>query len=149
MRTRCRSSPPSVSSLSLRPGISERILSRGYLELDFLFQSHPEMGLVTTPVSPAPTTPATPLGTTPPSSDGKLTISFVLINMIFQREHSCVEQRTQLFILSHKKLPEILSFRTPEALKETLEKIGKCFSLCKKLHNSTLTSGNGCRIMEC
>ncbi|XP_074238886.1 armadillo-like helical domain-containing protein 3 isoform X2 [Saimiri boliviensis] len=31
--------------------------------------SHPEMGLVTTPVSPAPTTPATPLGTTPPSSD--------------------------------------------------------------------------------
>ncbi|XP_021573694.1 UPF0668 protein C10orf76 homolog isoform X3 [Carlito syrichta] len=31
--------------------------------------SHPEMGLVTTPVNPAPTTPATPLGTTPPSSD--------------------------------------------------------------------------------
>ncbi|XP_025848396.1 armadillo-like helical domain-containing protein 3 isoform X2 [Vulpes vulpes] len=33
------------------------------------YESHPEMGLVTTPVSPAPTTPATPLGTTPPSSD--------------------------------------------------------------------------------
>lgn len=44
-----------------------------------LFQSHPEMGLVTTPVSPAPTTPATPLGTTPPSSDGKSITSFVLL----------------------------------------------------------------------
>ncbi|PNJ87060.1 C10orf76 isoform 3 [Pongo abelii] len=33
------------------------------------YESHPEMGLVTTPVSPAPTTPVTPLGTTPPSSD--------------------------------------------------------------------------------
>ncbi|OBS69485.1 hypothetical protein A6R68_01922 [Neotoma lepida] len=31
--------------------------------------SHPEMGLVTTPVSPTPTAPVTPLGTTPPSSD--------------------------------------------------------------------------------
>ncbi|XP_027449459.1 armadillo-like helical domain-containing protein 3 isoform X4 [Callorhinus ursinus] len=33
------------------------------------YESHPEMGLVTTPVGPVPATPATPLGTTPPSSD--------------------------------------------------------------------------------
>ncbi|CAK7302357.1 Armadillo-like helical domain-containing protein 3 [Vulpes lagopus] len=42
-------------------------LNRNFITV--LAQSHPEMGLVTTPVSPAPTTPATPLGTTPPSSD--------------------------------------------------------------------------------
>ncbi|XP_068954894.1 armadillo-like helical domain-containing protein 3 isoform X2 [Petaurus breviceps papuanus] len=42
-------------------------LNRNFITV--LAQSHPEMGLVTTPVSPVPTTPATPLGTTPPSSD--------------------------------------------------------------------------------
>ncbi|KAM4839076.1 armadillo-like helical domain-containing protein 3 isoform X3 [Urocitellus parryii] len=42
-------------------------LNRNFITV--LAQSHPEMGLVTTPVSPAPTTPVTPLGTTPPSSD--------------------------------------------------------------------------------
>ncbi|KAM9052765.1 armadillo-like helical domain-containing protein 3 isoform 2-T3 [Megaptera novaeangliae] len=42
-------------------------LNRNFITV--LAQSHPEMGLVTTPVSPAPATPATPLGTTPPSSD--------------------------------------------------------------------------------
>ncbi|XP_021573693.1 UPF0668 protein C10orf76 homolog isoform X2 [Carlito syrichta] len=42
-------------------------LNRNFITV--LAQSHPEMGLVTTPVNPAPTTPATPLGTTPPSSD--------------------------------------------------------------------------------
>ncbi|XP_023367544.1 UPF0668 protein C10orf76 homolog [Otolemur garnettii] len=42
-------------------------LNRNFITV--LAQSHPEIGLVTTPVSPAPTTPATPLGTTPPSSD--------------------------------------------------------------------------------
>uniref|UniRef100_A0A8I6A824 Armadillo-like helical domain containing 3 n=1 Tax=Rattus norvegicus TaxID=10116 RepID=A0A8I6A824_RAT len=42
-------------------------LNRNFITV--LAQSHPEMGLVTTPVSPTPTTPATPLGTTPPSSD--------------------------------------------------------------------------------
>ncbi|XP_078202483.1 armadillo-like helical domain-containing protein 3 isoform X6 [Callithrix jacchus] len=42
-------------------------LNRNFITV--LAQSHPEMGLVTAPVSPAPTTPATPLGTTPPSSD--------------------------------------------------------------------------------
>lgn len=56
-------------------------LNRNFITV--LAQSHPEMGLVTTPVSPAPTTPATPLGTTPPSSDGKpITSSVFLINMI-------------------------------------------------------------------
>ncbi|GAB1302484.1 Armadillo-like helical domain-containing protein 3 [Apodemus speciosus] len=43
-------------------------LNRNFITV--LAQSHPEIGLVTTPVSPAPTTPVTPLGTTPPSSDG-------------------------------------------------------------------------------
>ncbi|XP_026968174.1 armadillo-like helical domain-containing protein 3 isoform X3 [Orcinus orca] len=42
-------------------------LNRNFITV--LAQSHPEMGLVTTPVGPAPATPATPLGTTPPSSD--------------------------------------------------------------------------------
>ncbi|XP_023571286.1 UPF0668 protein C10orf76 homolog isoform X3 [Octodon degus] len=42
-------------------------LNRNFITV--LAQSHPEMGLVTTPVSPTPTTPVTPLGTTPPSSD--------------------------------------------------------------------------------
>ncbi|XP_063566507.1 armadillo-like helical domain-containing protein 3 isoform X6 [Gorilla gorilla gorilla] len=42
-------------------------LNRNFITV--LAQSHPEMGLVTSPVSPAPTTPVTPLGTTPPSSD--------------------------------------------------------------------------------
>nr|XP_055107160.1 armadillo-like helical domain-containing protein 3 isoform X4 [Symphalangus syndactylus] len=42
-------------------------LNRNFITV--LAQSHPEMGLLTTPVSPAPTTPVTPLGTTPPSSD--------------------------------------------------------------------------------
>ncbi|XP_050660084.1 armadillo-like helical domain-containing protein 3 isoform X4 [Macaca thibetana thibetana] len=42
-------------------------LNRNFITV--LAQSHPEMGLVTTPVSPAPATPVTPLGTTPPSSD--------------------------------------------------------------------------------
>ncbi|XP_008577027.1 PREDICTED: UPF0668 protein C10orf76 homolog isoform X2 [Galeopterus variegatus] len=42
-------------------------LNRNFITV--LAQSHPEIGLVTTPVSPAPTTPVTPLGTTPPSSD--------------------------------------------------------------------------------
>ncbi|XP_020822808.1 armadillo-like helical domain-containing protein 3 isoform X2 [Phascolarctos cinereus] len=42
-------------------------LNRNFITV--LAQSHPEMGLVATPVSPVPATPATPLGTTPPSSD--------------------------------------------------------------------------------
>ncbi|XP_050002017.1 armadillo-like helical domain-containing protein 3 [Alexandromys fortis] len=42
-------------------------LNRNFITV--LAQSHPEMGLVTTPVSPTPTAPVTPLGTTPPSSD--------------------------------------------------------------------------------
>uniref|UniRef100_A0ACB8F9W9 Armadillo-like helical domain-containing protein 3 n=1 Tax=Sphaerodactylus townsendi TaxID=933632 RepID=A0ACB8F9W9_9SAUR len=43
-------------------------LNRNFITV--LAQSHPEIGLVTMPVSPVPTTPVTPLGTTPPSSDG-------------------------------------------------------------------------------
>uniref|UniRef100_A0A8C0F5V6 Armadillo like helical domain containing 3 n=1 Tax=Bubo bubo TaxID=30461 RepID=A0A8C0F5V6_BUBBB len=42
-------------------------LNRNFITV--LAQSHPEMGLMTTPTSPIPTTPVTPLGTTPPSSD--------------------------------------------------------------------------------
>ncbi|EMP27929.1 UPF0668 protein C10orf76 [Chelonia mydas] len=42
-------------------------LNRNFITV--LAQSHPEMGLVTVPISPIPTTPVTPLGTTPPSSD--------------------------------------------------------------------------------
>uniref|UniRef100_H2ZS99 Armadillo like helical domain containing 3 n=1 Tax=Latimeria chalumnae TaxID=7897 RepID=H2ZS99_LATCH len=42
-------------------------LNRNFITV--LAQSHPEIGLVTTPTSPAPTTPTTPLGTTPPSLD--------------------------------------------------------------------------------
>uniref|UniRef100_A0A6I8QCE4 Armadillo like helical domain containing 3 n=1 Tax=Xenopus tropicalis TaxID=8364 RepID=A0A6I8QCE4_XENTR len=42
-------------------------LNRNFITV--LAQSHPEMGLVTVPVSPVPTTPTSPLGTTPPSSD--------------------------------------------------------------------------------
>uniref|UniRef100_A0A8C2YGM0 Armadillo like helical domain containing 3 n=1 Tax=Coturnix japonica TaxID=93934 RepID=A0A8C2YGM0_COTJA len=42
-------------------------LNRNFITV--LAQSHPEMGLMTTPASPIPTTPVTPLGTTPPSSD--------------------------------------------------------------------------------
>ncbi|XP_018408692.1 PREDICTED: UPF0668 protein C10orf76 homolog [Nanorana parkeri] len=42
-------------------------LNRNFITV--LAQSHPEMGLVTVPISPIPTTPTTPLGTTPPSSD--------------------------------------------------------------------------------
>ncbi|XP_066047169.1 armadillo-like helical domain-containing protein 3 isoform X7 [Chamaea fasciata] len=42
-------------------------LNRNFITV--LAQSHPEMGLMTTPTSPVPTTPVTPLGTTPPSSD--------------------------------------------------------------------------------
>nr|XP_033797033.1 armadillo-like helical domain-containing protein 3 isoform X2 [Geotrypetes seraphini] len=41
-------------------------LNRNFITV--LAQSHPEMGLVTVPVSPIPT-PTTPLGTTPPSLD--------------------------------------------------------------------------------
>lgn len=57
--------------------------------------------------------------------------------------HSCVEQRIQLLILSAKKLSEVLSFRTSKTPKEALGKKVKCFTLCKKLHNSNLSSGNG------
>uniref|UniRef100_A0A8B9EU85 Armadillo like helical domain containing 3 n=1 Tax=Amazona collaria TaxID=241587 RepID=A0A8B9EU85_9PSIT len=42
-------------------------LNRNFITV--LAQSHPEMGLMTTPTSPIPATPVTPLGTTPPSSD--------------------------------------------------------------------------------
>uniref|UniRef100_A0A674GHD0 Armadillo like helical domain containing 3 n=1 Tax=Taeniopygia guttata TaxID=59729 RepID=A0A674GHD0_TAEGU len=42
-------------------------LNRNFITV--LAQSHPEMGLMTSPTSPVPTTPVTPLGTTPPSSD--------------------------------------------------------------------------------
>ncbi|XP_067858100.1 armadillo-like helical domain-containing protein 3 isoform X2 [Heptranchias perlo] len=43
-------------------------LNRNFITV--LAQSHPEMGLVSTPTTPTlPTTPTTPLGTTPPSSD--------------------------------------------------------------------------------
>ncbi|CAH2322949.1 UPF0668 C10orf76 homolog isoform X1 [Pelobates cultripes] len=42
-------------------------LNRNFITV--LAQSHPEMGLVTVPISPSPTTPTTPLGTTPPSLD--------------------------------------------------------------------------------
>uniref|UniRef100_A0A7M4F3I0 Armadillo like helical domain containing 3 n=1 Tax=Crocodylus porosus TaxID=8502 RepID=A0A7M4F3I0_CROPO len=42
-------------------------LNRNFITV--LAQSHPEIGLMTTPASPVPTTPVTPLGTTPPSSD--------------------------------------------------------------------------------
>ncbi|XP_015488965.1 armadillo-like helical domain-containing protein 3 isoform X1 [Parus major] len=42
-------------------------LNRNFITV--LAQSHPEMGLMTTPTSPVPMTPVTPLGTTPPSSD--------------------------------------------------------------------------------
>nr|XP_009914564.1 PREDICTED: UPF0668 protein C10orf76 homolog isoform X2 [Haliaeetus albicilla] len=42
-------------------------LNRNFITV--LAQSHPEMGLMTTPTSPIPMTPVTPLGTTPPSSD--------------------------------------------------------------------------------
>uniref|UniRef100_A0A8C9DTT3 Armadillo like helical domain containing 3 n=1 Tax=Prolemur simus TaxID=1328070 RepID=A0A8C9DTT3_PROSS len=54
-------------------------LNRNFITV--LAQSHPEMGLVTTPVSPAPTTPATPLGTTPPSSDD-LMVEFIVTHMM-------------------------------------------------------------------
>lgn len=85
-----KQSPLSELSVSeardIRKDINKRILGTGFslsLPICVLFQSHPEIGLVTTPVSPAPTTPATPLGTTPPSSDGKPTASFVfLINIV-------------------------------------------------------------------
>ncbi|EDL94328.1 rCG57700, isoform CRA_b, partial [Rattus norvegicus] len=63
-------------------------LNRNFITV--LAQSHPEMGLVTTPVSPTPTTPATPLGTTPPSSDGEATTCIIvfLINMILDLSFS-------------------------------------------------------------
>ncbi|NP_001153285.1 armadillo-like helical domain-containing protein 3 [Pongo abelii] len=54
-------------------------LNRNFITV--LAQSHPEMGLVTTPVSPAPTTPVTPLGTTPPSSDD-LMVEFIVTHMM-------------------------------------------------------------------
>uniref|UniRef100_A0A2K6PJX1 Armadillo like helical domain containing 3 n=1 Tax=Rhinopithecus roxellana TaxID=61622 RepID=A0A2K6PJX1_RHIRO len=54
-------------------------LNRNFITV--LAQSHPEMGLVTTPVSPAPATPVTPLGTTPPSSDD-LMVEFIVTHMM-------------------------------------------------------------------
>uniref|UniRef100_G3UBU2 Armadillo like helical domain containing 3 n=1 Tax=Loxodonta africana TaxID=9785 RepID=G3UBU2_LOXAF len=54
-------------------------LNRNFITV--LAQSHPEIGLVTTPVSPVPTTPATPLGTTPPSSDD-LMVEFIVTHMM-------------------------------------------------------------------
>ncbi|XP_069317260.1 armadillo-like helical domain-containing protein 3 isoform X2 [Eulemur rufifrons] len=49
--------------------VNPYIVKLSIVDDEATLNSHPEMGLVTTPVSPAPTTPATPLGTTPPSSD--------------------------------------------------------------------------------
>uniref|UniRef100_A0A674HDP7 Armadillo like helical domain containing 3 n=1 Tax=Taeniopygia guttata TaxID=59729 RepID=A0A674HDP7_TAEGU len=43
--------------------------NRQYKDKEEEHQTHPEMGLMTSPTSPVPTTPVTPLGTTPPSSD--------------------------------------------------------------------------------
>ncbi|KAL7990679.1 hypothetical protein Chor_014109 [Crotalus horridus] len=51
-------------------------LNRNFITV--LAQSHPEIGLVTIPVSPVPTTPVTPLGTTPPSSDVISTVELPL-----------------------------------------------------------------------
>nr|XP_056705550.1 armadillo-like helical domain-containing protein 3 isoform X2 [Euleptes europaea] len=51
-------------------------LNRNFITV--LAQSHPEIGLVTMPVSPVPTTPVTPLGTTPPSSDVISTVELPL-----------------------------------------------------------------------
>lgn len=43
----------------------------------FFRQSHPEMDIAATPITPTPTTPTTPLGTTPPSLDSELyTLSY-------------------------------------------------------------------------
>uniref|UniRef100_A0A8C2YGN6 Armadillo like helical domain containing 3 n=1 Tax=Coturnix japonica TaxID=93934 RepID=A0A8C2YGN6_COTJA len=54
-------------------------LNRNFITV--LAQSHPEMGLMTTPASPIPTTPVTPLGTTPPSSDD-LMVEFIVTHMM-------------------------------------------------------------------
>uniref|UniRef100_A0A8C3U0J2 Armadillo like helical domain containing 3 n=1 Tax=Catharus ustulatus TaxID=91951 RepID=A0A8C3U0J2_CATUS len=54
-------------------------LNRNFITV--LAQSHPEMGLMTTPTSPVPTTPVTPLGTTPPSSDD-LMVEFIVTHMM-------------------------------------------------------------------
>uniref|UniRef100_A0A674I696 Armadillo like helical domain containing 3 n=1 Tax=Terrapene triunguis TaxID=2587831 RepID=A0A674I696_9SAUR len=54
-------------------------LNRNFITV--LAQSHPEMGLVTVPISPIPTTPVTPLGTTPPSSDD-LMVEFIVTHMM-------------------------------------------------------------------
>ncbi|MBN3321901.1 ARMD3 protein, partial [Atractosteus spatula] len=43
-------------------------LNRNFITV--LAQSHPEIGMLSSPVTPVPTTPTTPLGTTPPSLDG-------------------------------------------------------------------------------
>uniref|UniRef100_A0A671TKK3 Armadillo like helical domain containing 3 n=1 Tax=Sparus aurata TaxID=8175 RepID=A0A671TKK3_SPAAU len=42
-------------------------LNRNFITV--LAQSHPEMDIAATPITPTPTTPTTPLGTTPPSLD--------------------------------------------------------------------------------
>uniref|UniRef100_A0A8C0HRE3 Armadillo like helical domain containing 3 n=1 Tax=Buteo japonicus TaxID=224669 RepID=A0A8C0HRE3_9AVES len=54
-------------------------LNRNFITV--LAQSHPEMGLMTTPTSPIPMTPVTPLGTTPPSSDD-LMVEFIVTHMM-------------------------------------------------------------------
>uniref|UniRef100_A0A671TMF0 Armadillo like helical domain containing 3 n=1 Tax=Sparus aurata TaxID=8175 RepID=A0A671TMF0_SPAAU len=54
-------------------------LNRNFITV--LAQSHPEMDIAATPITPTPTTPTTPLGTTPPSLDN-LMVEFIVTHMM-------------------------------------------------------------------
>uniref|UniRef100_A0A7N8XZY5 Armadillo like helical domain containing 3 n=1 Tax=Mastacembelus armatus TaxID=205130 RepID=A0A7N8XZY5_9TELE len=54
-------------------------LNRNFITV--LAQSHPEIDIAATPITPTPTTPTTPLGTTPPSLDN-LMVEFIVTHMM-------------------------------------------------------------------